>query len=222
MTQALQIAPPRTRKPARRWPVILAAVWTCATIAGMWYLWRYASIAGVAANAPVRWPGDGLVELSRQGPTLMMFAHPHCPCTRASMAELERILAKSPDKVKPWIVFYRPADADDSWKETALCRWAEAIPGAQIVFDTDGAEAHRFAAATSGEVLVYSTDGRLQFSGGITASRGHEGDSAGKSAVLETLNHGNSQCETTPVFGCSIGQGTAPCQIEAASNSTRP
>jgi hypothetical protein len=220
VTQPLKTVPVRTRKPARHWPIVLAVVWTCATVAGMWLLWRYAFTAGVAADAPARWPGDALVKLSQRGPTLVMFAHPHCPCTRASMAELERILAKSPDDVTPWIVFYKPADADDSWEKTDLCRWAKAIPGARIAFDPDGAEAHRFGAATSGEVVVYSTDERLQFSGGITASRGHEGDNAGKSAVLDVLNHGDSGYQTTPVFGCSIGPATAQCQNPEASKST--
>jgi hypothetical protein len=138
------------------------------------------------------------------------------------MAELERILAKSPESVKPWIVFYKPADADDSWEKTDLCHWAQSIPGAQVVFDTDGAEAHRFAVATSGEVIVYTTDGRLQFSGGITGSRGHEGDNAGKSAVLEFLNHGGSKYETTPVYGCSIGPCAAECYIHGASKPKMP
>jgi len=135
------------------------------------------------------------------------------------MAELERILAKSPENVKPWIVFYKPADADNSWEKTDLCRWAEAIPGARIAFDPGGAEARRFGAATSGEVVVYSRDGRLVFSGGITGSRGHEGDNTGKSAVLDILNHGDSKYQTTPVFGCSIGPRTAQCQVPTASTS---
>jgi hypothetical protein len=188
----------------------------------MWLLWQYSFTAGVSADAPVRWPGDGLVKLNQRGPTLVMFAHPHCPCTRASMAELERILAKSPESVKPWIVFYKPADADDSWEKTDLCRWAERIPGAQIVFDPDAAEARRFAASTSGEVVVYNTDGQLQFNGGITASRGHEGDSAGKSAVLEMLNHGSTGYQATPVYGCSIGPGTEFCPVQAPAKSKTP
>lgn len=136
------------------------------------------------------------------------------------MAELERILAKSPDNVTPWIVFFKPADADDSWEKTDLCRWAKAIPGAHIVFDPGGAEARRFAASTSGEVVVYASDGRLEFSGGITASRGHEGDNAGKSAVLEALNQGGEGYQTTPVYGCSIGPSTEQCQIQGAVKAT--
>jgi hypothetical protein len=220
MIQTLEFASAGTRKPARHWPVILMVAWTCATVFGMWLLWRYSFTAGVAADAPLRWPGDGLVKFNRSGPTLVMFAHPHCPCTRASMAELERILAKSPDNVTPWIVFFKPADADDSWEKTDLCRWAKAIPEAHIVFDPGGAEARRFAAGTSGEVVVYTGDGRLQFSGGITASRGHEGDNVGKSAVLEALNQGGEGYQTTPVYGCSIGPSTEQCQIQGAVKAT--
>jgi len=187
-----------------RWPQLAAAIWICATMAGMWLLWRYAATAGSAAAAPACWPGDGLVKLNTDGPTLVMFAHPHCPCTRASVAELDRMLAKCPVHVKTWIVFYKPSSAEQGWERTALWDSAEAIAGVKAVCDVDGAEAGRFDATTSGQTLLYDADGRLRFSGGITAARGHEGDNIGKSAILETLNQGSTSIEKTPVYGCSI------------------
>ena len=125
------------------------------------------------------------------------------------MAELERLLAKCSGRVTPWIVFYKPSDVDADWEKTDLWRTAQAIPGAKVVTDTDGAEARRFGAATSGETLVYDADGRLQFSGGITTARGHEGDNDGKSAIVDIVNHGGASLQHTPVYGCSI----APCTL---------
>ena len=43
--------------------------------------------------------------------TLVMFVHPRCPCTRASIAELERVVAQSGGTVKPRIVFSLPDGA---------------------------------------------------------------------------------------------------------------
>jgi hypothetical protein len=133
------------------------------------------------------------------------------------MAELERTLAKCPHSVTPWIVFYKPSTAAADWVATDLWHTAQTIPGAKIVTDPNGAEARRFGAQTSGETLVYDSEGQLQFSGGITTARGHEGDSAGKSAVLEILNHRETEFQKTPVYGCSI----APCVVapEAAKTS---
>jgi hypothetical protein len=58
----------------------------------------------------------------------------------------------------------------------------------------------------SGQVLAYDGQGRLAFNGGITASRGHEGDSAGRSAV-EAMLAGRRHAATAFVFGCLLFDG---------------
>jgi hypothetical protein len=50
-----------------------------------------------------------------------------------------------------------------------------------------GHEACLFGAATWGQTMVYGRDGRLLFSGGITAARGHYGDNAGTQAIAALL-----------------------------------
>jgi hypothetical protein len=196
-------------RPRQRWPLLVAPVWLLATLVGTWFLWRYANVPGERASAPTRWPSDARVELSPQGDTLVMFAHPHCPCTRASVAELERIISKCQGAVTPWIVFYKPSHTDDGWERTDLWRTAAAIPGAHVISDVDGAEARHFHVATSGQTLLYDAEGRLLFSGGITGARGHEGDNLGKTAVIDLLNTGDSSCRSTSAFGCPIIPSTA-------------
>jgi hypothetical protein len=44
----------------------------------------------------------------------------------------------------------------------------------------------------------------LQFSGGITASRGHSGDNLGRSAVVALVTTGESATNHTSVYGCSL------------------
>jgi len=70
--------------------------------------------------------------------------------------------------------------------------------------DDDGVEAARFGAATSGQVILYDRDGRLLFSGGITASRGHAGDNDGRDAIVSLLGGGRGTRHSSPVFGCSL------------------
>jgi hypothetical protein len=58
--------------------------------------------------------------------------------------------------------------------------------------------------------VLYGTDGRLLFRGGITGARGHEGDSAGRDAVVALISGGvSSAAVSTPVFGCQILQRPA-------------
>jgi hypothetical protein len=71
-----------------------------------------------------------------------------------------------------------------------------------------GQEAKLFGAKTSGDVLLFGANGKLIFAGGITASRGHEGDNPGADAMLKALGESRrnkvSTTTATPVFGCSL------------------
>ena len=145
-----------------------------------------------------------------------MLAHPHCPCTAASVGELAQIMARLQGKVAAYVLFVKPKEAGRDWDDTSLRRSAEAIPGVNVVFDPDGVEARRFGAETSGHTLLFAADGRLLFSGGITASRGHAGDNAGERAIVALVNNQTPARTQTLVFGCSLAnraktEPQAPC-----------
>ena len=53
--------------------------------------------------------------------------------------------------------------------------------------------------------MVYLPNGKRVFVGGVTASRGHEGDNAGSDLVLAALTeHDNKAKASTPAFGCRL------------------
>jgi hypothetical protein len=62
----------------------------------------------------------------------------------------------------------------------------------------------RFRVSTSGIGLLYDARGRLQFAGGITALRGHEGDSFGQERIVTLINEGATDRADSPVFGCLL------------------
>jgi hypothetical protein len=184
----------------------IAAIWLVVVAAGMAMLADYGTTPGASAAAPRVWP-EG-TRLARDGdrPTLVMLAHPRCPCSRASIAELARLVAKTHGRLRTHVLFYEPAGAEEGWTHTDLRAAAMAIPGVQIHEDPGGDDARAFGASTSGQTLVYDADGRLVFSGGITDGRGHEGDNAGRDAIvawLEGASH-DGEAATTSVFGCSL------------------
>jgi hypothetical protein len=124
------------------------------------------------------------------------------------VAELARLLARVGDRVDTHVLMLAPANQTDHWVHSDLWRAAAALPGVQMAIDSRGEHARLFGSSTSGQVLLYDAGGRLQFAGGITASRGHEGGNAGRSA-LESLIAGSPATAATPVFGCSLkGKGT--------------
>ena len=72
--------------------------------------------------------------------------------------------------------------------------------------DDDGREARLFHAETSGHTALYGAQGQLIFDGGITVSRGHEGDNDGTEAILALLHDKTPDRAQTPVYGCLILQ----------------
>jgi hypothetical protein len=174
-------------------------------------LTMYANSPGFSQRGPSQWPSDTKMRLTERGATLILFAHPRCPCTRASLGELEKIVARFQGSVTPWVVLFKPIGSDDNWDQTDLRATADAIPSAYVVSDLDGVEARRFNATTSGQTLLYSDQGELLFNGGITSARGHAGDNAGRTAIESWLTDTKPVCRQTPVFGCPIS--ASPEQI---------
>jgi hypothetical protein len=92
----------------------------------------------------------------------------------------------------------------DGWEKTELWNKAAALPETVIVADEDGREAERFGAVTSGQTFLYDASGALLFSGGITGSRGHAGNNAGRASIVALLNRAPAVSASTNVFGCSL------------------
>ncbi len=102
------------------------------------------------------------------------------------------------------VVFFEAEERGRDWVQGSLWRRAEALPGVQLVTDPGGRLIDRFGAFTSGQTLLYDSDGQLLFRGGITGARAHEGDNAGRSAIVALVRDRLSVTERTYVFGCSI------------------
>lgn len=186
-----------------RMPIVLLACWFSAVIVGMYMLIAHSYICGPRGENPRRWPADSTLIRSETCPTLLVFFHPLCPCSKATLEELTRLLTKHKDKISVHIAF--ACDGNSLLlAQSSLYRDAKDLPGVHVVEDTSGAEAQRFGAATSGHVFLYSPSGRLLFEGGITPARGHEGGNLGTTAIHEWLASGRSTTTTAPVFGCEL------------------
>lgn len=182
---------------------LFAIGWIAAVAFGLRILFQYENTPGRVGTLLGAWPESRVIPAADR-PTLVMLAHPRCPCTAASVGELAQIMARLQGKVAAYVLFITPKDAGVAWCDTSLRHSAEAIPGVTVVFDIDGAEARRFGAETSGHTLLFASDGTLLFSGGITGSRGHAGDNAGESAIVSLVNNQEPARTRTLVFGCAL------------------
>ena len=186
--------------------MLLSVIWLGAAVAGTRFLLVYDFTPGRegTGKAPSHWPAASEIPHAAALPTLVMFAHPKCPCTRASMGELALLMAHCQGLVDARVVFFQPEGSGEDWSRTDLWRTAAAIPGVTVQADEGGAEATRFHATTSGQTILYDARGDLLFNGGITDGRGHSGDNAGRSAIIGLLNHRTAAVRQMPAFGCSL------------------
>lgn len=193
------------RKSGRVWHAVLVVGWGLAVVIGGGYLLRYQSAPGQIATTVPSWPEESRLVREAERFTLVLFVHPHCPCSRASLAELRWLLGRSRECVGVWVVFVLPPGAAETWHEGPLWYEAQALVGAErVVADRQASETRRFGAVTSGQVLLYNREGELSFVGGITAARGHRGDNAGRRAILAHLKGEAGARRVTPVYGCPV------------------
>lgn len=186
--------------------VVAFAIWLAAVTLVFGSLGIYGSEQGPESLPPSQWPADSSLERSVDSPTLLVFVHPGCPCSRATLDNLETI-ASDPSLSIHLVCIGDEETSSANTNDFGSCRqrlndW-QMRNNVSLFHDTDSQETHRFQAMTSGHCLLFDANGALQFSGGVTSSRGHQGASAGLASLQAALN-GQQTNDTYPVFGCPL------------------
>ena len=193
------------------------AIWAVGVAAGFRAFHAYGNAPGTAGPAPALAPDETRAEADDRRPRLIAFAHPRCPCTGATLAELAALLDLDRSGVAAEVRFVRPAGVPEGWERTPLWRTASAIPGVAVSCDDGGVLARRFGAehrATSSS----PTPTAGSCSPAASPARGGTGDNPGRRAVLALLA-GVPAPPRTPVFGCPLfapdecrGKESDPCR----------
>jgi hypothetical protein len=201
--------------PADRRSAALLTAWLALVVVGLGLLMRYDATPGATGQPPRTWPAESRVPHAAGRAALVLIVHPHCPCSRASFAELERLMARC-EGLAATVLFALPPGIALAQEGISLWNVAAAIPGVTALRDADAVEAKRFGAQTSGLALLYDDRGTLVFSGGITGARGHQGDNAGSDAIRAWFDGRRTAPVSTPVYGCGLFDD-CPTRTAAAS-----
>jgi hypothetical protein len=186
---------------SRTWiPAILSFSAIC-TLAGTGLLFSFDQTAGAVSAVPARWPASSVIARPARTDALLVFVHPYCSCTVATLHEIASL--RQSGQVSTTVLFYRPKNSGwlpgDLWQKVA-----REIPGARQIWDDEGREAKRFGARTSGFAMLYDAKGDLLFRGGVTGSRGHEGDNLGIDQLRASIDTGQPAPHSSLVFGCAL------------------
>jgi len=184
--------------------IVFIVVWFIVVLCGMSLMVGYSNTPGEKSSPPNILLKEAPISFNDNNYQLLMFIHPKCPCTRSSIRELTRLITSCPENITVTFFCFDPSDQNDNWLNTAIVKSAQAIPNSIIISDVDGKTAEAFDAKTSGHVLLYHSNGRLLFSGGITAGRGHEGDNIGRTFITDIVKNKGSENSQCLVYGCPI------------------
>ncbi len=183
---------------------VAVTAWLAAVASGFAIFERYESTPGSAGAPSIDWPAGTAIPLESNRLTLVLAIHPRCPCSAATVEVLERLLAARPGRTKLNALLFKPDHKPASWASSSTSRTLANMADTKTWLDDEGREAAQFGAVTSGQLLIYDSEGHLRFSGGITALRGHSGANAGSDALLALLDGQPTEIKHTPVFGCSL------------------
>ncbi len=180
-----------------------SSIWFLLLLAAFYLITDY-SLKSESKNPDIqKWPKESTLSMSQNKYTLITAIHPKCACSFATINELNRLLVTLHSDLSLLFLIYTPT-GEEEWKESPLVKKLQALPSSQLVIDLDGKEAAKFELSVSGECQLFSPEGSLLFSGGITASRAHEGDALGQTMIKTAIVKATTEVNTTPAFGCPI------------------
>jgi hypothetical protein len=201
------------RGPYQRLLAALTVLSLVVGIAGLCFLEVHARTPGETAALTMQWPAGSRISRSQTQPTLVIFFHPRCPCSKAALSELQRLMLKTQFQMRVVAVLVIPQRMPENWSNGGFAQAIAATPGLSRVVDVNADEAEKFGIRTSGHAKLFDRSGRLLFSGGLTASRGHEGDSVGCAAVDRLVSDRDFAFSLptvleTKVYGCPVTAGS--------------
>ena len=127
-----------TSKWSHRYLAAAGAFWILSLIIGFLILAQEEFTPVKASSQVALFPRSSALQLVSDKPTLVLFVHPHCPCTRASLHELDSLLAQTQNRVSAIIVFTIPDGVPAGWEKGDLWNSALTMPGLRVIRDPGG------------------------------------------------------------------------------------
>ena len=139
-----------------------------------------------AAAASPTWPGTGVLQLAADRPTLLMFVHPECACSRASIGELQQLMTDCKNHVAVHLLFFKPTESTRT-NGTIPAFWtdAKAIQARDVRIDPGGTVGGGLRRPKQADRSWYATP---KVGSSLVAASpmdsGHFGDNAGLDAAI--------------------------------------
>jgi hypothetical protein len=132
--------------------------------------------------------------------SLVMAVHPKCVYTESSLAEVRKIFARLPEEITVTLLEFSEEGEAENWTSGAEAELSVLSKlQARILTDRNGEIAKRLGITKSGQVKLFSPNGKLLYDGGIVGGVG--GGSASEESIVEIINGSIFKPVITSSFG---------------------
>ena len=191
---------------------LFCGLWLMAVCSGMVAFYDYSFTQGASPATPASFPKQSRLPRIDGQRCLLMFVHPMCGCTNASVEQIRRlyhdIQAAGHSVPQLTFVIRQPSATEPAWSSTSVLQLCNSVPGASLIQDYDGSESRLFGVTTSGTCCLFDNNGQRIFVGGITIARGHQGPAPSAWQLKRAITEGHITDEHFQVFGCAMFSAT--------------
>src|SRR4051812_38506323 len=114
---------------------LFAGLWVIGLGIGFGVLSHYENTPGIKGAVISDWPATSRIPRLTNRATLIMFLHPQCPCSMASIEQFSTLLKTFRGNVDAHVVFFKPRNSADDWAKSDLWNIARKLPNIHIHFD---------------------------------------------------------------------------------------
>ena len=115
--------------------VASVVAWVGAVAFGFGGLMWYENQPGASAVAAEQWPDSARLDFDATRWNLVVFLHPHCPCSQSTLTELAVLQSRVTQPLRMSLVFCKPEGAGTGWEKSRILDQAAALPNVSIVWD---------------------------------------------------------------------------------------
>ena len=185
------------------------------------------SVTAGPGDGVAGWPPSSRLPLPDSAPWALVFLHPQCSCSAATLEAVARLVGLCEDRID-WTLVVRADSEDPGFAARGgltrrISRLVEGLHNVDRFVDENGREAGRFGVGTSGHTFLFAAGTyELIAQGGLTPTRGHFGETSMWGAICRSAGVSRSEAERraaldgtldSPVFGCEIEPVTVETRV---------
>ncbi len=141
--------------------------------------------------------------------SVVMAVHPNCPLSASSLIEMAKLYTRMSEEITVTILAFSSEADPEAWTASAELATLSNME-VRILNDTNGENARRLGITKSGEVKIFSPNGKLLYDGGIAPAPDRRWNNSGEEMIVEVINGSAFKQLNSPLYGRPLFDSPTP------------